>query len=120
MLAGILPARNDVWLNAAPRALIAFMCDNADIQFPHRLPIQEETHEVLTYDVRRHPQCGQRSLREQAFDMQASMAAQAGYLGGYTTKMQHVGERETRRMREATQRTIASATAESAANEFQK
>ena len=104
MLGGILPARNDAWLNAGPRALIASVGDNADIKFPHRLLIQEETHEVLTYDVRRHPQCGQRSLRGQAFAMQASMAAQSGYFGGYAAKMQHVGERETRRMREATQK----------------
>ena len=47
MLGDILPARNDAWLNAGPRALIAFAADNADIKFPWRVPIQAETHEVL-------------------------------------------------------------------------
>ena len=31
MLGDILPARNDAWLNAGPRAFVAFMSDNADI-----------------------------------------------------------------------------------------
>ena len=103
MLGDILPSRNGHWLNAGPRAFIAFMCDNADIKFPLRLPIQDETLEVCLYDVKRHQHCGQRNLREQAFDMQAAMATQAGYIGGYAAKMQHVGERETRKMYESTQ-----------------
>ena len=120
MLGDILPARNDAWLNAGPRAFVAFMCDNADIKFPLRLPIQDETLEVFLYDVRRHHQCGQRNLREQAFDMQASMATQAGYFGGYAAKMQHVGERETRMMYESVQRAVASSKPGPAAEEFKK
>ena len=118
MLGDILPARNDAWLNAGPRAFVAFMCENADIKFPMRLPIQKETHEVLLYDVRRHPECGKRNLREQAFDMQSSMATQAGYFGGYAAKMQHVGQRETQKLYEATSRAAASSKPGSAADEF--
>ena len=106
MLGDILPARNDAWLTAGPRALIAFAADNADVKFPFRLPIQEETHEILMYDVQRSPTCGARDQREQALDMQAVMAAIAGYFGGYSSKMQPIGERETRRLREAAQRTV--------------
>ena len=108
MLGDILPSRNGVWLNAGPRACVAFMCDNSDIKFPLRLPIQNGTLEVFLYDVRRHLHCGQRNLREQAFDMQASMATQSGYIGGYAAKIQHVGERETRMMYESTQKSVSS------------
>ena len=117
MLGDILPARNDAWLNAGPRAFVAFMCDNADIKFPMRLPIQKETHEVFLYDVRRHPECGKRNLREQAFDMQSSMATQAGYFGGYAAKMQHVGQRETQKLYEATSRAAASSKPSSGADD---
>ena len=43
------------------------------------------------FDVRRHPKGGLRSTEEQTYDMQAPMAAAAGYFGGYTAKMQNVG-----------------------------
>ena len=85
MLGEVLPARNDAWLNAGPRALVAFTADNADIKFPFRVPIQQETHEVQLFDVNRHPQCGSRDPLDQALDMQAVMAALAGYFGGYTS-----------------------------------
>ena len=96
------------------------MCDNADIKFPLRLPIQNETLEMFLYDVKRHAHCGQRNIREQAFDMQAAMATQAGYFGGYAAKMQHVGERETRKMYESTQRSMASSKTVPAGEEFKK
>ena len=82
MLGEVLPARNDAWVNAGPRALIAFTADNADVKFPFRVPIQEETHEVLLFDIKRHPHCGSRDPLDQALDMQAVMAAIAGYFGG--------------------------------------
>ena len=44
-LGGILSGRNWNMLNAGPRALVAFMGDNADIKFTHKYPILEETHE---------------------------------------------------------------------------
>jgi hypothetical protein len=44
-LGGILSGRNWSMLNAGPRALVAFMGDNADIKFTHKYPILEETHE---------------------------------------------------------------------------
>lgn len=34
MLGEVLLARNDAWLNAGPRALVAFAADHADIKFP--------------------------------------------------------------------------------------
>ena len=120
MLGDILPARNDAWLNAGPRALIAFAADNADIKFPWRLPIQTETHEVLLYDVQRQPSCGLRSTQDQALDMQAVMAAVAGYFGGYTSKMQPTGERETRQLREAAERKMQGEKRENAARDFQR
>ena len=100
MLGDILLARNDAWLHAGPRALIAFTADNADIKFPLRLPIQEETHEVLPLDVKRHAFCGALEPCEQARDMQEVIAAIAGYFGGYSSKMQSIGERERERERE--------------------
>ena len=101
MLGDILPARNEAWLNAGPRALIAFTADNADVKFPLRLPIQEETHETLLYDVKRHPHCGLREPLEQALVMQAVLAAIAGYFGGCTSKMQPIGGREAQQLRGA-------------------
>ena len=106
MLGGILLARNEVCRNAGPHVLIAFTADNTEMKFPLRLPIQEETHETLLYDVKRHPYCGLREPRDQALDMQAVVAAIAGYFGGYTSKMQPVGERETWQLRDAAQRRV--------------
>ena len=54
MLTDILLVRNDEWLNAGPRALIAFTAGNADVKFTFRLPIQQETHETLLFGVKRH------------------------------------------------------------------
>ena len=120
MLGDILPARNDACLNAGPRAFIAFSAGNADIKFPSRLPIQEETHEILMYDVQRSPTCGARDPREQALDLQAVMAAIAGYFGGYSSKMQPIGEREIRRLREAAQRKVEGEGRHAVAIDFQR
>ena len=120
MLGEVLPARNDAWLNAGPRALIAFTADNADVKFPFRVPIQEETHEVLLFDIKRHPNCGSRDPLDQALDMQAVMAAIAGYFGGYTSKMQPIGERQTKQLREATERRVAGDKSQGAAEDFKK
>jgi hypothetical protein len=38
--------------------------------------------------------------------MQQVMAAIIGYFGGYTAKMQSIGEKETKQLREAAQRKI--------------
>jgi hypothetical protein len=119
MLGDTLPVRNSAWLNAGPRALIAFTGDNADVKFPLRLPIQAETHEVMLFDVRREA-CLGNDILEQAADMQSAMAAQAGYFGGYTAKMQPVGALETRRMGEALDRKIEREATSSTAKEFQK
>ena len=102
----MLPARNDAWLNAGPRALVAFTADNADVKFPCRVPIQQETHEVLLFDIKRHPKCGSRDPLDQALDMQAVMAAIAACFGGYTSKMQPIGERQVKQLREATERKV--------------
>ena len=52
---------------------------------------------MLLYDVRRHPNCGGRDPRDQAVDMQAVMAAIAGYFGGYICKKQKVGQFELKK-----------------------
>ena len=44
--------------------------------------------------------------------MQATMAAIAGYFGGYTSKMQPVGDRETKQLREAGSALVAAAHAD--------
>ena len=120
MLGDILPARNDAWLNAGPRALVAFSADNADIKFPWRVPIQDETHELHLFDIRRQSNCGSQSTLSQALDMQAVMATIAGYFGGYTSKMQPIGERETRLMREAAERKVEGEKKSSTGSDFQK
>ena len=120
MLGDVLLARNDAWLNAGPRALIAFTADNADVKFPFRVPIQEETHEVLLFDIKRHPNCGSRGPLDQALDMQAVMVAIAGYFGGYTSKMQPGGERQTKQLREATERKVEGEKSKGAAEDFKK
>ena len=99
-LGGILPAQNDVWLNAGPRELLAFTAENADIKFPFCLPIMNETRECLLFDIKRHPCCGRRDPRIKQ-QTHAVMAAIAGYGGGYISKMQHIGEREKRQLHEA-------------------
>ena len=120
MLGEVLPARNDAWLIAGPRALIAFTTDNADVKFPFRVPIQQQTHEVLLFDIKRHPKCNSRDPLDQALDMQAVMAAIAGYFGGYTSKMQPIGERQTKQLREATERKVEGEKSKGAAEDFKK
>jgi hypothetical protein len=46
MLGGILSERNWSYLNAGPRALVAFMGDNADVKFTQKYPILAQTHEA--------------------------------------------------------------------------
>ena len=118
MLGEVLPARNDAWLNAGPRALVAFTADNADIKFPFRVPIQQETHEVRLFDIKRHPKCGSRDPLDQALDMQAVMAAIAGYFGGYTSQMQPIGEKQVKQLREATERKVQGEPSRGAARDF--
>ena len=118
MLGEVLPARNDPWLNAGPRALVAFTADNADVKFPFRVPIQKETHDTSLMDIKRHPSCGSRNPFDQALDMQAVMAAIAGYFGGYTSKMQPIGERQIKQLREAIERKVAGDKSQGAARDF--
>ncbi|MDA8609321.1 hypothetical protein N9L19_00240 [bacterium] len=82
------------------------------------MPIQEETHEVLLFDIKRHPKCSTRDPFDQALDMQAVMAAIAAYFGGYTPKMQPIGERQTKQLREATERKVESEKSKCAAEDF--
>ena len=42
---------------------------------------------MLRFDIKRHPKWGSRDPLDQALDMQAVMAAIAGYFGGYTSKI---------------------------------
>ena len=75
---------------------------------------------MLLFDIKRHPMCGSRDPLDQALDMQAVMAAIAGYFGGYTSKMQPVGERQVQQLREATERKVAGEPAAGAAEGFKK
>ncbi|CAK0869630.1 unnamed protein product [Prorocentrum cordatum] len=122
-LGTVLSARNSEWLNAGPRALIAFAGSNADVKFPHRLPILPESHEVLVFDARRHTCYGGGDLAAQANDLQAAMALAAGYFGGYSSKMQDIGQKEIQRLSATLERKVASdgarSTNRTAAQEFQ-
>ena len=75
---------------------------------------------MLLFDIKRHPKCGSRDPLDQALDMQAVMAAIAGYFGGYTSKMQPIGERQTKQLREATERKVAGDKSQGAAEDFKK
>ena len=94
----ILPERNDPNVNAGPSALLVFAAENGDIKFPHRVPITPETHEKLDRSfAKRESCCSSVSMLELVYDMQAFQAAAAGYFGGYTAKMQPIGQKETLR-----------------------
>ena len=119
LVCSVLPARNDEWLNAGPRAWCAFAGSNADIKFPQKFPVLPETHEVALYDCRRH--ClEQSSLLEMSGEMQATQSLIAGYFGGYTAKMQDIGQKELKRLQTALSRKVLSETPSQAAQEFQK
>jgi hypothetical protein len=90
------------------------------MKFTLRLPILKETHEVLLTGVRMHPLRGKRSASEQASDMPQVMTAIAGYFGGYTSKMQSIGEKETRQLREAARRKISAEGKDNNTRVFQK
>jgi hypothetical protein len=108
MLGTVLPKRNSAWLNAGPRMWLVFSADNGDIKFPHRMPIIQETHEsTLLFDVKRKSCWSHHDLPEMLYDLQAGLAMAAGYFGGYTSKMQDVGQRELGRMREALVRKVS-------------
>ena len=49
----------------------------------------------------------QRDPLDQALDKQAVTVAIAGYFGGYTSKMQPIGERQIKQLREAIERRVA-------------
>ena len=84
---------------------MAFAGDNGDIKFPYKLPVMPETKEVFLFDVRHSASCGDNSL-VQVWDMQAGLAAAAGYFGGYTSKMQDIGVKELKRMHETLMRKL--------------
>jgi hypothetical protein len=108
MLGCVLPQRNSEWLNAGPRTWIAFCADNGDIKFPHRLPVLPETHEqTLLFDLRRSSTCNMSDNTDMIYDLQAGLAMAAGYFGGYTSKMQDVGQKELARMRESLSRKLS-------------
>ena len=108
MLGTVLPKRNSAWLNAGSRSWIVFSADNGDIKFPHRLPIIAETHEsTLLFDATRKSCWSHHDIPEMLYDLQAGLARAAGYFGGYTSKMQDVGQRELGRMRESLIRKVS-------------
>ena len=74
--------------------------------------------ELLLFDIKRHPRCGSRDPLDQALDMQAVMAAIAGYFGGYTSKMQPIGENQVKQLREATERKVEGEPSRGAAEDF--
>jgi hypothetical protein len=81
------------------------MGDNGDIKLPHRIPILPCTHEVLLYDVKRC--CGRVNELELAYQVQSAQSLAAGYFGGYSAKMQDIGNKELERMEASLHRKIA-------------
>ena len=73
---------------------------------------------MLLFDIKLHPKCGSRDPLDQALDMQAVMAAIAGYFGGYTSKMQPIGERQVKQLREATERNVEGEPSKRAAEDY--
>ncbi len=102
-----LSRRNDENLNATARVLAFFTCSNSDIKFPHRIPIIAESHEEQqVYDVRRGKCYEEYDMQQQIQDMQAGLAAAAGYFGGYTSKMQDIGKKELQRLEQGLYRKL--------------
>ena len=60
----------------------------------------------------------QRDPLDQALDKQAVTVAIAGYFGGYTSKMQPIGERQIKQLREAIERRVAGDKSLGAAQDF--
>jgi hypothetical protein len=101
MLGDVLVRRNRDSLNAGPGVWIAFNGDNGDIKFTQKFPILPETHEAIGTAEERKACCESRHLIDMLFDLQARQAAQAGYCGGYQTKVQPIGKRELARFHQA-------------------
>lgn len=107
-LGDVLVRRNNEYLNAGPRVWCAFMGDNGDIKFTAKLPILLETHELVGTEEERKACCSARHPMDMLFDLQARQAAQAGYCGGYATKVQPIGAKELDRFHEAFVRKVES------------
>ena len=87
-IGAIFPARNDPWLNAAPRAWCELFGVNGDITFPSRVPILAETHEGSPENAGR---ClATKSVLDMQYEVQLGQSMTAGYFGGYSAKMQDV------------------------------
>ena len=113
LLGTVLPERNDPWLNAGPRAWIAFAADNGDLKFPFRVPILKETCEGHRIFDLKHSACTTASSNfTLQRDLQMGMAVAAGYFGGYSSKMQEIGAAEVKRLRTTLERKIAGEPAE--------
>ena len=111
MLGVALPARNNEWLNLGPSAWIGFNANSGDIKFPMKLPIIPETHEkALIFDIRRHSCCEVISELDFVYHTQVTQAMAAGYLGGYSATMQHIGLMELKKMQKALERSHAKLT----------
>ena len=105
MLGSCLPRRTSMWLNAGPRAWSVFAGDNGDIKFPHKLPIIPETHERgELFAANRERCCQSVSELDLLYLLQASQGVAAGYFGGYSSKMQDIGHKETLRLGHALDR----------------
>ena len=119
LVCSVLPLRNDEWLNAGPRAWCAIAGSNADLKFPQKFPMLPETHEVALFDCRRG--ClDQQSLFEMSSEMQATQSLIAGYFGGYTAKMQHIGQKELARLQTSLSRKASSESPAKVVDDFKK
>ena len=92
--------------------------DNGDIKFPLKVPILPETHEVLLWDVRSC--CGAVNELDLAYQVQLGQSVTAGYFGGYSAKMQDVGQKELQAMQNSLYRKIEAEPKKPEANQFQE
>ena len=103
----VMPQRSDPWLNAGPSAWCCFMGDNGDLKIPHKVPITPETHEkMLLFDIRITSCASAVSTLDMLYDLTAAQSMMAGYFGGYSAKMQDVGAKELKHLRDALERKI--------------
>ena len=80
----------------------------------NKTALAENTQETSLY-MRNKQKDQPKTMRRQSV-----MAALAGYFGGYTSKMQPIGESETKQLREAAQRRVAGEASEGQAKYFNK
>ena len=121
VLGGVMPYRTEGWLNPGPSAWSVFSGDNGDMKFPHKVPIIPETHEPMClFHLRRSSCASTVSNLQMLYDLTAMQSMLAGYFGGYSSKMQELGQKDLKRLREAFERKVDRSTHKPLPKEYQE